>query len=282
MRAGTEEGTGALLAWPLVKAASAMLCDMASFDRRGRVAGLADARCPCLCPAGRTIPDAPAPARARLYARAVVPRAWLFCQCRAGAWAGLGRAVFGAAALVWAQPLAALLTLAAGLVITGALHEDGLADCLDGLGGGRDRDPRACHYARQPDRQLWCAGVGADAGVAGGYAGLGPRDNRDRRACHWPYAGPRDDGPCPWPRALSARERGRKRAGQAAWPCRMGGNGSGHGFGRSGRVAILGRGWRGKRNLGAASSPVAYGASGRCTGWAATQAIPWARCIAWH
>jgi len=49
-------------------------------------------------------------------------------------------ALFWAAALVWAQPLAALLTLAAGLVITGALHEDGLADCLDGLGGGRDRD----------------------------------------------------------------------------------------------------------------------------------------------
>lgn len=33
MRLG--EGTGALLAWPLVKAASAMLCDMASFDSAG-------------------------------------------------------------------------------------------------------------------------------------------------------------------------------------------------------------------------------------------------------
>lgn len=37
MRLG--EGTGALLAWPLVKAASAMLCDMASFDSAGVSAG---------------------------------------------------------------------------------------------------------------------------------------------------------------------------------------------------------------------------------------------------
>ncbi len=33
MRLG--EGTGALLAWPLVKAAGAMLRDMASFDQAG-------------------------------------------------------------------------------------------------------------------------------------------------------------------------------------------------------------------------------------------------------
>lgn len=34
----------------------------------------------------------------------------------------------------------ALLAIAAAIVLTGALHEDGLADCADGFGGGRDKD----------------------------------------------------------------------------------------------------------------------------------------------
>jgi adenosylcobinamide-GDP ribazoletransferase len=37
---------------------------------------------------------------------------------------------------------AAVLALAAGAVMTGALHEDGLADVADGFGGGRDREHR--------------------------------------------------------------------------------------------------------------------------------------------
>lgn len=36
--------------------------------------------------------------------------------------------------------MSALVTIAALAVITGALHEDGLADSADGIGGGRDRD----------------------------------------------------------------------------------------------------------------------------------------------
>lgn len=45
--------------------------------------------------------------------------------------------VWLAAAALWPPVVAALAALVAGMVLTGALHEDGLADTLDGLGSGR-------------------------------------------------------------------------------------------------------------------------------------------------
>ncbi|MDR5652858.1 adenosylcobinamide-GDP ribazoletransferase [Ruixingdingia sedimenti] len=65
--------------------------------------------------------------------------AWAFPV--AGAIAALIPAgVFALAFAALPPLLAALLALAAGMAITGALHEDGLADLADGFGGGRTRE----------------------------------------------------------------------------------------------------------------------------------------------
>jgi adenosylcobinamide-GDP ribazoletransferase len=50
--------------------------------------------------------------------------------------------VWFVASRVWGGSVAALLAIAAGAALTGAFHEDGLADAADGLFGGRTRDQR--------------------------------------------------------------------------------------------------------------------------------------------
>lgn len=49
-------------------------------------------------------------------------------------------AVWWLAAQVFPPRVAVLLSMAAGLLLTGAFHEDGLADAVDGFGGGYTRD----------------------------------------------------------------------------------------------------------------------------------------------
>jgi adenosylcobinamide-GDP ribazoletransferase len=54
---------------------------------------------------------------------------------------GLAAAVFLGSRLLWASPLPEILAVATAIGLTGALHEDGLADSADGFGagGGRSR-----------------------------------------------------------------------------------------------------------------------------------------------
>jgi adenosylcobinamide-GDP ribazoletransferase len=52
---------------------------------------------------------------------------------------GFGALVFWLAQYIWPQPVAVVLAMVATICLTGAFHEDGLADTADGLGGGWDK-----------------------------------------------------------------------------------------------------------------------------------------------
>ena len=53
---------------------------------------------------------------------------------------GLVAVVYGVALLAWPPLVAVILSIAASLLLTGAFHEDGLADMFDGVGGGLTRE----------------------------------------------------------------------------------------------------------------------------------------------
>ena len=63
---------------------------------------------------------------------------------------GLGAVVYLAALQVFPAGVAVLLSMAATLLVTGAFHEDGLADCADAFGGAYTREDalRIMHDSR--------------------------------------------------------------------------------------------------------------------------------------
>jgi len=67
---------------------------------------------------------------------------WAFPLCGAAVGAIAWALCLAALSVGLPASVAALLAVAAGWLATGALHEDGLADLADGLGGGRDREAK--------------------------------------------------------------------------------------------------------------------------------------------
>src|SRR5438067_13763540 len=73
---------------------------------------------------------------------AIAASGWAFPLVGAGI-GGLAALVFLVAQLLGCgSAVAAGLAVLAGIALTGAFHEDGLADTADGFGGGRDREAK--------------------------------------------------------------------------------------------------------------------------------------------
>lgn len=68
----------------------------------------------------------------------------------------LSAVAFALAARSWGGAVPAVLAVAVGILLTGAFHEDGLADTVDGLGGGRDKAQR---LTIMKDSRIGCYGA---------------------------------------------------------------------------------------------------------------------------
>lgn len=53
---------------------------------------------------------------------------------------GFAALAYGLALMLWPPAIAVLISMAATIALTGAFHEDGLADTFDGIGGGLTRE----------------------------------------------------------------------------------------------------------------------------------------------
>ncbi|MBL6985645.1 MAG: adenosylcobinamide-GDP ribazoletransferase [Methylobacter sp.] len=68
-----------------------------------------------------------------------LPQAAVFLPLIGWLVGGICAFVFYLAHLIWPQTTAVILALITGILLTGALHEDGFADVCDGFGGGMDK-----------------------------------------------------------------------------------------------------------------------------------------------
>ena len=73
---------------------------------------------------------------------AVAAASWAFPLVGAGIGALCALAYFVSELVGLPDPPSGLLAVLAGIAITGAFHEDGLADTADGFGGGHDREQK--------------------------------------------------------------------------------------------------------------------------------------------
>jgi len=88
---------------------------------------------------------------------------------------GVGAAVLLAAAAVFPPVPAVLLAMAATVALTGAFHEDGLADTCDGIGGGPDRARRLAIMRDSRLGTYGAVGLGLTLALkASALAGLAP------------------------------------------------------------------------------------------------------------
>jgi adenosylcobinamide-GDP ribazoletransferase len=88
------------------------------------------------------LPVSPREADATTQQGTVAAACWAFPAVGAGIGFIAGAVMVLAALSGLGTAPSALLALVAGGLVTGALHEDGLADTADGFGGGRDRDEK--------------------------------------------------------------------------------------------------------------------------------------------
>ncbi len=140
------EGSGAALAWPLLRSAERAAAGMASFEQRRRertrrvsLRGRAGHELRLLLVAVQFLTRLPVPRRLRL-ARRLAQRLRAPLSRGRAARRRLGALVLLGAARLWPPAVAAVLALAATVWLTGAFHEDGLADTFDGLGGAVPRE----------------------------------------------------------------------------------------------------------------------------------------------